>query len=246
MLNTHKCKPILVKTHPVGTPLALDGIDGMMSWERSKLRGSRTARREGWAVISSRLRELCSHFKPNDWVVIDEIQKIPGLLDVVHWHYQKKKLRFAVTGSSARKLKKTHANLLAGRLLDIRFFPLTYPEFDRSVDLELCIRLGSLPGIAKNYASAIPVLQSYDIDFVVQTRKPVMSKREIVLVEVKYGKKFRSDWRKGPNDLSMHSKDAIVGSHIVYNGNERLQVHGIDVWPAAMFLEALFNDEILP
>lgn len=35
----------------------------------------------------SRLRELCSHLKPNEWVVIDEIQKIPGLLDEVHWLY---------------------------------------------------------------------------------------------------------------------------------------------------------------
>jgi hypothetical protein len=60
------------------------------------------------------------------------------------------------------------------------------------------------------------VSQSYDIDFVVQTRKPVMSKRgEIVLVEV-------------------------------YNGAERLQVDGIHVWPAAMFLDALFNGKILP
>jgi predicted AAA+ superfamily ATPase len=91
------------------------------------------------------------------------------------------------------------------------------------------------------------VSQSYDIDFVVQTRKPVMSKRgEIVLVEVKYGKKFRSDWIKGLNDFSKLSKDAIAGSHVVYNGSERLQVDGIDVWPTAMFLDALFKGKILP
>jgi hypothetical protein len=74
-----------------------------------------------------------------------------------------------------------------------------------------------------------------------------MSKRgEIVLVEVKYGKKFRSDWIKGLNDFSSLSKDAIAGCHVVYNGAERLQVDGIDVWPAAMFLDALFNGKILP
>lgn len=113
------------------------------------------------SVQPSMLRDLCAHLDAGDWVVIDEIQKSPGLLDEVQWLYQRKKLRFAITGSSARKLKRTHANLLGGRLLDLRFFPLTYPEFGGSFDIEQCIRLGSMPAVARDYGAAIPVLASY-------------------------------------------------------------------------------------
>jgi len=108
-----------------------------------------------------RLRELCHPLKEGSWVVIDEIQKIPGLLDEVHLIYQKQKLRFAITGSSARKLKKAHANLLAGRLVDIRFFPLTYPELGAQFNIDKCLQFGTLPAIAADYAKAIPVLASY-------------------------------------------------------------------------------------
>jgi predicted AAA+ superfamily ATPase len=109
----------------------------------------------------SLLRSLASPLKPGDWVVIDEIQKIPGLLDEVHWLYQKKKLKFAITGSSARKLKKSQANLLAGRLLDIKFFPLVYPELGNSFHLEHCLNFGSLPAVASSYENSIGVLSSY-------------------------------------------------------------------------------------
>jgi predicted AAA+ superfamily ATPase len=86
---------------------------------------------------------------------------------------------------------------------------------------------------------------SYDIDFVIQTRKPVMSKRgEIVLIEVKYGKKFRPEWLKGSIDLMKLSKEKIKGSHIVYAGKDRLRVDGVEIWPANEFLKALFNSEI--
>jgi predicted AAA+ superfamily ATPase len=55
----------------------------------------------------AKVRHMAMPLKQGDWIVIDEIQKIPGLLEEVHWAYQKKKLQFAITGSSARKLKKT-------------------------------------------------------------------------------------------------------------------------------------------
>ena len=49
------------------------------------------------------------------WVVIDEVQKVPELLDEVHRLIERKRLRFSLTGSSARKLKRKGVNLLAGR-----------------------------------------------------------------------------------------------------------------------------------
>src|SRR5690606_32882412 len=51
------------------------------------------------------------------WVVIDEVQKAPKLLDVVHQEIEACKIKFALTGSSARNLKKGGANLLAGRAI---------------------------------------------------------------------------------------------------------------------------------
>ena len=109
----------------------------------------------------SMLRSLCEPLNPGDWVIIDEIQKVPGLLDEVHSIYQKKNLRFAITGSSARKLKKVHANLLAGRLLDIQFFPLTSHELGQYFDLESALNFGTLPIVALDYKGAVPRLASY-------------------------------------------------------------------------------------
>lgn len=109
----------------------------------------------------SLLRKLCDPLQEGAWVVIDEIQKVPGLLDEVHSLYQKKRLRFAITGSSARKLKKTHANLLGGRLLDLQFFPLNIVELADSFDLHSCLHFGTLPGIASDYSKSVPRLASY-------------------------------------------------------------------------------------
>ena len=63
------------------------------------------------------------------WCIIDEIQKIPALLDVVHQQIELKKFKFALPGSSARKLKRDSANMLGGRAFLFRLFPLTSAEF---------------------------------------------------------------------------------------------------------------------
>ncbi len=63
-----------------------------------------------------------------DWVIIDEIQKIPPLLDEVHRLIEKRGLRFILTGSSARKLRRGGVNLLGGRALTLRMYPLTAAE----------------------------------------------------------------------------------------------------------------------
>ena len=81
---------------------------------------------------------------PTRVVVIDEIQKIPSLLDEVHRLIQKRRLKFLLTGSSARKLKRGAANLLAGRAWRAELFPLSYcelPEFD----LQRYLNRGGLP-----------------------------------------------------------------------------------------------------
>ncbi|CAN5375223.1 ATP-binding protein [soil metagenome] len=87
-----------------------------------------------------------------DFVVIDEIQKAPNLLDEVHRLIEERKLRFLLTGSSARKLKHGHANLLAGRAWTAHLHPLSYSEIP-TFDLTHYLRYGGLPSI---YASEFP------------------------------------------------------------------------------------------
>lgn len=80
-------------------------------------------------------------------VVIDEVQKVPKLLDVVHLLMGETSQIFVMTGSSARKLKRGGANLLAGRAFVYHFFPLTFLEIGDKFDLEFVLRWGSLPEI---------------------------------------------------------------------------------------------------
>ena len=79
------------------------------------------------------------------WIVIDEIQKAPKLLDIVHKKIEEKKFKFALTGSSARKLKRGQANLLAGRAFIFTLFPLTHLELGGDFNLQHALQFGTLP-----------------------------------------------------------------------------------------------------
>jgi uncharacterized protein len=81
------------------------------------------------------------------WVVIDEVQKVPKILDVVHAEIVRGDFKFALTGSSARKLKRGAANLLAGRALQNFLFPLTSFEIDKDFNLDFVLKWGSLPEV---------------------------------------------------------------------------------------------------
>jgi predicted AAA+ superfamily ATPase len=78
-------------------------------------------------------------------VVIDEVQKVPSLLDEIHRLIEKRRIQFVLTGSSARKLKKQGVNLLAGRALTYSPFPLTSLELGRDFNLRRALRYGMLP-----------------------------------------------------------------------------------------------------
>lgn len=80
------------------------------------------------------------------WIVIDEVQRAPRLLDEVHYLVEEKGYkRFALTGSSARKLKRGAANLLAGRAIVKKLFPLTTAEMEFSVPIAQLLRYGAMP-----------------------------------------------------------------------------------------------------
>ncbi len=80
-----------------------------------------------------------------EWVLIDEIQKIPELLDEVHRLIERRRIRFGLTGSSARKLRRRGVNLLAGRALSKTMHPLTRVELASRFDLRHSLRYGHLP-----------------------------------------------------------------------------------------------------
>ncbi|MFW6152106.1 MAG: ATP-binding protein [Verrucomicrobiota bacterium] len=83
--------------------------------------------------------------KPGQWVVIDEIQRVPALLNEVHRLMEDHRILFAMSGSSARKLRKGGTNLLAGRAVVKHIFPLVSAEMNFDFDPSLAIRFGTLP-----------------------------------------------------------------------------------------------------
>jgi len=95
-----------------------------------------------------------------DWVVIDEIQKIPPLLDEVHRLIEKRGLRFILTGSSSRKLRRGGVNLLGGRALTLRIYPLTAAELKNDFDLSRALDHGLIP-LAYTAEDARDFLDSY-------------------------------------------------------------------------------------
>jgi len=83
------------------------------------------------------------------WVILDEIQKVPALLDVVHQLIETTTLRFVLTGSSSRKLKRGGGNLLAGRAFVFELFPFTSQELGDAFNLREVLQWGALPMIFK-------------------------------------------------------------------------------------------------
>ena len=95
------------------------------------------------------------------WVVIDEVQKIPPLLDEVHRLIEGRKIKFVLTGSSARSLKKKGVNLLAGRAYSFKMYPLTVVELGADFQLGRSLKMGHLPSVWENPNEASLYLEAY-------------------------------------------------------------------------------------
>ena len=89
-------------------------------------------------------RESLLRYPPETLVIVDEIQKIPDLLDEVHWLMVEKGLWFILSGSSARKIKKSGANNLGGRAIPETLFPLVSAEIP-DFDIERAVQNGMIP-----------------------------------------------------------------------------------------------------
>ena len=113
----------------------------------------------------SRLREELT-FRDNQsgLIIIDEIQKVPALLDEVHWLMENTRYVFALSGSSARKVRRGHANLLGGRAIRHQLFGLVSAELGDEFDLERILNHGYLP---RHYLSSSveKLLRSYINDY---------------------------------------------------------------------------------
>ncbi|MBI2995535.1 MAG: ATP-binding protein [Candidatus Melainabacteria bacterium] len=95
-------------------------------------------------------------------IVIDEVQRVPELLNEVQYLMQNFKCQFIMTGSSARKLKRGGANLLGGRAIQKVLFPFTYEETEEIFKLEDALQFGTLPPIIKKITKEkTDILHSY-------------------------------------------------------------------------------------
>ena len=117
-----------------------------------------------YLIQPSRLREELLLLKPGSFSIIDEVQKVPALLDEVHWLIENHGAVFGLCGSSARKLKHAGANLLGGRAARYELHGLVSRELGESFALERMLNTGYLPRayLSEDYRQ---VLNSYVSDY---------------------------------------------------------------------------------
>jgi predicted AAA+ superfamily ATPase len=141
---------------------------GKSTWARQHLPGALIfdlLHSETYLELLASPSRLEQRIPPNyrGWVLIDEFQKVPQVLDEVHRLIESRRLRFVLTGSSARKLRAKGVNLLAGRALTLGMHPLTAAEMGSSFDLRRSLEAGALPAsqTAPDRESSDAFLKSY-------------------------------------------------------------------------------------
>jgi uncharacterized protein len=102
-----------------------------------------------------------------EWVVIDEVQKAPKLLNLVHKQIEESDIKFALTGSSARRLKQKGVNLLAGRAFTNNLFPFTSLELKSDFSLQDALEWGTLPTMSSldSNVEKAEYLRSYALNY---------------------------------------------------------------------------------
>lgn len=117
-----------------------------------------------YATRPARLREELIAAPGERLVVVDEVQKVPALLDEIHWLIENRRLVFALCGSSARRVRRGHANLLGGRALRYELAGLVSAEVGPDFDLVRAANHGVLP---RHYLEdePLPLLRAYVNDY---------------------------------------------------------------------------------
>lgn len=118
-------------------------------------------------LVEPKLLEKIANGQKYEWIIIDEVQRCPKLLNIVHKLIEEKKQKFALTGSSSRKIKRGGANLLAGRAFVNVLYPFTSLELKDDFDLTEVLHWGSLPKIydLKTDAERKSYLRSYSLTY---------------------------------------------------------------------------------
>ena len=153
---------------PPGQSFFLLGVRGVgkSTWARHRLPDARyidlldEARYQDYLADPSLFAADLQTATPHSWTVVDEIQRLPNLLNEVHRHIENRRLNFALLGSSARKLKASGVNMLAGRALYKTMHPLTAAELGDDFDLNAVLETGTIP-LIWDAAERRSVLESY-------------------------------------------------------------------------------------
>lgn len=130
--------------------LGIRGV-GKSTWVREALPGALRIDLLDEALFTDLLadtalfRQMLAQQQTGDWVVVDEVQRIPALLNEIHRLIEERGIKFALLGSSARKLKTAGTNLLAGRALNKAMHPLTPAELGDDFNLDEVLRYGAIP-----------------------------------------------------------------------------------------------------
>ena len=155
-------------TRPPGQSFFLLGVRGVgkSTWARQQYPDAThidlldEARYQDYLADPSLFAADLQSTPPGGRVVVDEIQRLPNLLNEVHRHIEDRRLNFALLGSSARKLKAAGVNLLAGRALHKTMHPLTPAELGDDFDLDAALGTGTIPLVWVT-GERRPVLESY-------------------------------------------------------------------------------------
>ena len=118
-----------------------------------------------------RLEPAAGNLPEGSWLVIDEIQKVPDLLDEVHRLMERRQWQFALCGSSARKLRRGGTNLLAGRAVTRHLEGFSSAELGTDFDADLASRWGTLPMVWLDQENASDILDSYVNTYIKQEIK---------------------------------------------------------------------------
>ncbi len=114
-----------------------------------------------YSARPERLREAVEGNPDKKVIIVDEVQKAPELLDIIHQLIEDKKDRqFILTGSSSRKLKKTGVDLLAGRAVNKTMHPFLASELGYSFDMDKALKIGLLP-IVNDSSNPLETLNTY-------------------------------------------------------------------------------------
>lgn len=116
------------------------------------------------------LREIVLNLPENKRdlpIIVDEVQKVPAVMDEVHWLIENSDTTFILCGSSSRSLKRKGSNLLGGRALRYNFYPLVYPEIKEDFDLLRIFNDGLIPPHYGN-DDAYMLLKSYVQDYLTE------------------------------------------------------------------------------